>query len=85
MKIFKLPDLGEGLPEGIIREWFVQEGETVSTDQLMVSIETAKALVEVPAPYAGTIEKCFAKVDQTLETGAPLVGFKASDKKDVNQ
>ncbi len=75
MKIFHLPDLGEGLPEGTIREWFVQPGDEIEVDQPMVSIETAKALVEVPAPYSGKIEQCFANVDDTVATGAPLVGF----------
>ncbi|MBV53499.1 MAG: branched-chain alpha-keto acid dehydrogenase subunit E2 [Coxiellaceae bacterium] len=79
MKIFKLPDLGEGLPEGIIREWFVQEGDTIVIDQPMVSVETAKALVEVPAPFSGKVEKCFAAIDQALETGAPLIGFEEED------
>ena len=48
MKVFHLPDLGEGLPDAEIVEWFVSEGETVKTDQPMVSMETAKAVVDVP-------------------------------------
>jgi 2-oxoisovalerate dehydrogenase E2 component (dihydrolipoyl transacylase) len=75
MKIFKLPDLGEGLPEAEIREWHVQIGDTVTTDQLLVSVETAKALVDVPAPYNGTIEKLFGDVGDTIETDKPLIGF----------
>jgi 2-oxoisovalerate dehydrogenase E2 component (dihydrolipoyl transacylase) len=75
MKIFKLPDLGEGLPDAIIREWHVKVGDTVKTDQTIASMETAKALVEVPAPLDGTIEKLFGAVDDTIETGHPLVGF----------
>nr|WP_282450176.1 dihydrolipoamide acetyltransferase family protein [Microbulbifer sp. CAU 1566] len=70
-----MPDLGEGLPDAVIREWHVREGDTVSADQALVTVETAKALVEVPAPWAGTVEKLFAEADETLETGQPLVGF----------
>ena len=57
MIIFKLPDLGEGLPEAEIREWYVKVGDEVVTDQPMVSVETAKALVDVPAPYDVVVEK----------------------------
>ena len=50
MKIFYLPDLGEGLAEAEIREWYVKEGDTVHVDQPLVSMETAKAVVDVPSP-----------------------------------
>nr|WP_315982691.1 biotin/lipoyl-containing protein [Aliamphritea spongicola] len=49
MKYFKLPDLGEGLPEAEILEWLIQEGDTVKTDQVLVSVETAKAIIEIPS------------------------------------
>lgn len=75
MNIFKLPDLGEGLPEATIRQWYIKEGDSVTLDQPIVAVETAKALVDIPAPFDGVIEKCFANVDQTLETGQPLIGF----------
>lgn len=75
MKIFKLPDLGEGLPEAVIREWHVEEGDSVRADQALVTVETAKALVEVPSPFSGTVEKRYASEGETLETGQPLVGF----------
>lgn len=75
MKIFKLPDLGEGLPDAVIREWHVQEGDSIAADQSLVTVETAKALVEVPAPWGGVVEKRFAGEGETLETGQPLVGF----------
>lgn len=78
MKIFKLPDLGEGLPDATIREWQVREGDSVVADQVLVTVETAKALVEVPSPYSGTVEKLFAAEGETLETGQPLIGFKLS-------
>lgn len=73
MTIFNLPDLGEGLPDAIIREWHVAVGDTVEVDATMVSMETAKALVEVPAPFSGTVVKCFGEVDDTILTGSPLI------------
>ncbi|MCX7120512.1 MAG: dihydrolipoamide acetyltransferase family protein [Gammaproteobacteria bacterium] len=75
MKIFKLPDLGEGLPDAIIREWYVKEGETVTKDQPIVAMETAKALVDVPAPFDAVIEKLFGEPNETVLTGKPLIGF----------
>ncbi|AOS96345.1 Dihydrolipoyllysine-residue acetyltransferase component of pyruvate dehydrogenase complex [Microbulbifer aggregans] len=75
MKLFKLPDLGEGLPDAVIREWHVAEGDTIAAHAPLVTVETAKALVEVPAPWGGRIEKLFAAEDETLDVGQPLVGF----------
>lgn len=75
MKLFKLPDLGEGLQEAEIVEWHVQEGDEVAVDQLLVSVETAKAIVDIPSPYAGRIEKRFGDVGESVHLGAPLVGF----------
>ena len=57
MTTFNLPDLGEGLPEAEIVSWHVAEGDSVKTDDLLVSVETAKAVVEVPSPLTGVIEK----------------------------
>ena len=75
MSTFNLPDLGEGLPEAEIVAWHVKEGDRVETDQPMVSVETAKAVVEVPSPYTGVITKLHAKVGETVQTGGPLVDF----------
>lgn len=75
MNIFNLPDLGEGLPDAEIHEWFVKEGDTVSLDQPLVSMETAKAVVDVPCPQAGTIVKLYGKPGDVIKTGAPLVSF----------
>jgi len=75
MKTFNLPDLGEGLSEAEIREWFVAPGDTVTTGQLLVAVETAKAIVEIPAPWDGTVAKLFAREDDILAVGRPLVGF----------
>jgi 2-oxoisovalerate dehydrogenase E2 component (dihydrolipoyl transacylase) len=83
MTVFKLPDLGEGLPDAEIHEWFVKEGDTVTLDQPLVSMETAKAVVDVPCPQAGVIEKLFGASGDIIKTGDPLAAFvsdKASDQ-----
>jgi 2-oxoisovalerate dehydrogenase E2 component (dihydrolipoyl transacylase) len=79
MKIFNLPDLGEGLAEAEIHEWFIKEGEIVKVDQPLVSLETAKAVVEVPAPQAGKITKLYGKVGDIIRTHAPLLEFEESE------
>ncbi|QTS84164.1 dihydrolipoamide acetyltransferase family protein [Coxiella endosymbiont of Amblyomma nuttalli] len=75
MKIFKLPDLGEGLPDAVIREWYIKVGDKVDVDHPLVAMETAKALVDVPSPFAGKIEKLYGEAGDTIETGNPLIGF----------
>ena len=75
MKNFKLPDLGEGLPEAEIVEWHVKVGDTVEVDQVLVSVETAKAIVEVPSPDAGTIAKLYGEAGDIIHTGEPLLAF----------
>jgi 2-oxoisovalerate dehydrogenase E2 component (dihydrolipoyl transacylase) len=72
---FNLPDLGEGLPEAEIVAWHVREGEQVETDQPLLSVETAKAVVDVPSPYSGRILRLHAKAGDTVQTGKPLVDF----------
>lgn len=78
MKIFKLPDLGEGLQEAEIVQWHVKPGDTVKTDQPMVSVETAKAIVDIPAPFDGTIERLYGNAGDITHLGAPLVGFEGA-------
>ncbi|MET0661027.1 MAG: dihydrolipoamide acetyltransferase family protein [Steroidobacteraceae bacterium] len=70
---FKLPDLGEGLPEAEIVTWHVGEGDEIKVDQPMVSVETAKAVVEIPSPYTGRVVKLHAAAGQLLATGRPLL------------
>ena len=62
MTIFKLPDLGEGLPDAEIHEWHVKEGDEIKTDQLLVSMETAKAVVDVPSPCCGIVKNYMVKL-----------------------
>ncbi len=80
MSLFKLPDLGEGLPDATIREWYVKPGDTVSIDQPLVAMETAKALVDVPAPQDGVIAQCHGDVGDTIDTGDPLLTFVSKNK-----
>ncbi|MGQ0750720.1 MAG: dihydrolipoamide acetyltransferase family protein [Betaproteobacteria bacterium] len=75
MKIFKLPDLGEGLQEAEIVKWHVAIGDEIRTDQPMVSVETAKAIVDIPAPYDGKIAKLYGNPGEIAHIGAPLVAF----------
>ena len=75
MSTFKLPDLGEGLAEAEIVEWHVKVGDRVAVDQPMVSLETAKAVVEVPAPFAGTVRVLHGAAGDIIATGAPLIEF----------
>ena len=75
MTRFHLPDLGEGLQEAEIVRWHVAVGDRVAVDQPMVAMETAKAVVEVPAPFAGVIAALHGKPGDTVATGAALVDF----------
>ncbi len=77
MNTFNLPDLGEGLPDAEIHEWFVKEGDSVTLDAPLVSMETAKAVVDVPCPQSGVITKLFGKPGDVIKTGEPLVEFAA--------
>ncbi|HSK35142.1 MAG TPA: dihydrolipoamide acetyltransferase family protein, partial [Actinomycetota bacterium] len=70
---FKLPDLGEGLTDGEVVRWLVAEGDTIALNQPIVEIETAKAVVEIPAPYAGTVVRLHAAEGQSLDVDAPLI------------
>ncbi|WP_319805356.1 biotin/lipoyl-containing protein, partial [Pseudomonas aeruginosa] len=79
MKHFKLPDLGEGLQEAEIVEWHVKAGDSVRADQRLVSVETAKALVDIPAPYDGVVGKLFGAEGDILHVGEPLVGFEGEE------
>lgn len=74
-RVFTLPDLGEGLEEAIVSAWLVAEGATVELNQPFVEIETAKATVEVPSPFAGRVAKLHVGAGETLAVGAPLATF----------
>ncbi|WP_229073393.1 dihydrolipoamide acetyltransferase family protein [Actinoplanes sp. DH11] len=72
-RAFVLPDLGEGLTEAEIVRWLVAEGDVIEVDQPVVEVETAKAMVEVPSPYAGRVATRHAAEGTTLDVGAPLI------------
>jgi pyruvate dehydrogenase E2 component (dihydrolipoamide acetyltransferase) len=75
MTTFHLPDLGEGLAEAEIVRWHVKVGDLVKVDQPMLAVETAKAVVEVPAPYSGIVTTLHGKPGDVIATGAALVEF----------
>ena len=74
-KTFQLPDLGEGLPDATIDEWFVKEGDVIRLDEPLVSMETAKAVVEVPSPVSGKILKLAGNAGDIVVTGSMLAVF----------
>lgn len=75
MRDFNLPDLGEGLQEAEIVAWHVSEGDNVVADQPLVSVETDKAVVEVPSPFSGIISKLHCREGDVVEVDSPLVSF----------
>lgn len=72
-QVFDLPDLGEGLTEADLVNWLVAVGDTITVDQPIAEVETAKALVEVPSPYAGTVHTLHGNPGDTLYVGNPLI------------
>ncbi|MFK3679210.1 dihydrolipoamide acetyltransferase family protein [Microbacterium sp. NPDC090218] len=72
---FRLPDLGEGLTEAEVVAWLVAPGDTVTLNQTLAEVETAKAVVELPSPYEGTVSTLHAEAGQTIAVGAPLIAF----------
>jgi 2-oxoisovalerate dehydrogenase E2 component (dihydrolipoyl transacylase) len=75
MTTFNLPDLGEGLAEAEIVRWHVNVGDAITVDQPMLAVETAKAVVEVPAPFSGIVKTLHGQPGDVIATGAPLVDF----------
>jgi len=72
---FRLPDLGEGLADAEIVQWLVAPGDTVTLNQTLAEVETAKAVVELPSPYDGTVTTLHAEAGDTVDVGAPLIAF----------
>ena len=72
-QIFNLPDVGEGLIEAEIVSWKVKAGDTVAVNDVIVEIETAKSLVELPSPYAGVVSELLVPEGQTVEVGTPII------------
>jgi 2-oxoisovalerate dehydrogenase E2 component (dihydrolipoyl transacylase) len=80
---FPLPDVGEGLTEAEILNWRVQPGDQVEVNQVIVEIETAKAAVELPCPWAGTVRELLAEPGQTVEVGTPIVAIDVAGEVEV--
>ncbi len=77
-QVFRLPDLGEGLTEAALIKWLVAVGDTVVTDQPIAEVETAKSVVEVPSPFAGTVTELHGSEGDVLLVGAPFVEVDAA-------
>jgi 2-oxoisovalerate dehydrogenase E2 component (dihydrolipoyl transacylase) len=75
MAEFKLPDVGEGLTEAEIVTWKVKEGDTIAINDIVVEIETAKSLVELPSPYAGVVQKLMVPEGETVPVGTPIIAI----------
>ncbi|HXA60558.1 MAG TPA: biotin/lipoyl-containing protein, partial [Streptosporangiaceae bacterium] len=73
LKQFKLPDVGEGLTEADIVRWLVKVGDPVEVNQIIVEIETAKAIVELPCPYEGMVARLHAAEGETVDVGLPII------------
>ncbi|WP_222264810.1 dihydrolipoamide acetyltransferase family protein [Modestobacter marinus] len=73
LRQFKLPDVGEGLTEGEILSWLVAVGDTVTVNQPLCEVETAKAAVELPSPYAGTVTELLYEAGTTVDVGSPII------------
>ncbi|GAB3631463.1 dihydrolipoamide acetyltransferase family protein [Microbacterium shaanxiense] len=72
---FHLPDLGEGLAEAEVVQWLVAPGDTVTLNQTLAEVETAKAVVELPSPFEGVVSTLHAEAGETVAVGAPLIAF----------
>ncbi len=79
VKTFALPDLGEGLTESELVAWRVDVGDLVELNQIIAEVETAKALVELPSPFAGEIGRLYVDPGATVRVGAPIVDFEVAD------
>ncbi|MCZ2838130.1 dihydrolipoamide acetyltransferase family protein [Modestobacter sp. VKM Ac-2985] len=73
LRQFKLPDVGEGLTEGEILSWLVAVGDSVTVNQPLCEVETAKAAVELPSPFAGTVTELLFDAGTTVDVGAPII------------
>jgi pyruvate dehydrogenase E2 component (dihydrolipoamide acetyltransferase) len=79
IKQFRLPDVGEGLTEAEILQWTVAVGDEVKVNQTLVEIETAKAAVELPSPFAGVVRDLLVEVGSTVDVGTPIIAIETAD------
>ena len=73
MAEFRLPDVGEGLTEAVILTWRVSAGDQIAINDVLLEIETAKSIVELPSPFAGEVEELLVAEGDTVEVGTPIV------------
>src|SRR5581483_8384344 len=78
MPSLTMPNVGEGVAEGTVTRWLKHEGDAVVLDELVVEIETDKAVVEIPSPFGGTLTRILVEEGETVPIGAPLAEFEAS-------
>jgi pyruvate/2-oxoglutarate dehydrogenase complex dihydrolipoamide acyltransferase (E2) component len=82
-RVFTMPDLGEGLEEGQIIDWLVAEGDEITLNQPLVEVDTAKAAVEIPSPFAGRVRVLHGAVGEAVPVGKPLVTFEVGGTREV--
>ena len=80
---FRLPDLGEGLPEAELVQWLVAPGDTVALNQPIAEVETAKAVVELPSPFAGTVTALHAAAGDLIPVGAPVIAIQTAQTEEA--
>jgi 2-oxoisovalerate dehydrogenase E2 component (dihydrolipoyl transacylase) len=78
-QVFRLPDVGEGLTEAEILTWFVAPGDIVEVNQMIVEIETAKAAVELPSPFAGTVHQLHVQPGDIVDVGSPIITVEVAE------
>jgi pyruvate dehydrogenase E2 component (dihydrolipoamide acetyltransferase) len=77
-QVFNLPDLGEGLTDAELVNWLVNVGDEIKVDQPIAEVETAKSMVEVPSPFAGTVAELHGAAGDTIDVGKPLISVDAA-------
>ncbi|MBN6057976.1 2-oxo acid dehydrogenase subunit E2 [Nonomuraea sp. RK-328] len=80
---FRLPDVGEGLTEAEIVRWHVKDGDAVKVNQIVVEIETAKSIVELPIPWDGVVAGLMAEAGQTVDVGVPIIAVDTAEEGDA--
>ena len=80
---FRLPDVGEGLTEAEVVAWRVAPGDTVAVNDVLVEVETAKAAVELPSPFAGTVEALLVEPGHPVPVGTPIIAIAATGEASV--
>jgi len=78
VRTFLLPDLGEGLTDAELVNWLVAEGDTITVDQPVAEVETAKSLVEVPSPFAGVVQTLHGAAGESIDVGKPLISVRTT-------